>query len=94
MPLKLVFKCDLILKTLFKYDLQVGEYGPKRLNHTFRLIDGTTTIHSDTIFQEHLFNINPDSLVLNKDNIYDNSARVIYIAIDSKGNYCRIDIST
>ena len=28
MPLKLVFKCDLILKTLFKYDLQVGEYGP------------------------------------------------------------------
>ena len=66
------------LDKLYKVDY----YSAKRLNHTFRLIDDITTINSDGIFQEHVCNIHPDSLILNKDNIDDTSAHVLDLEIN------------
>ena len=66
------------LDKLYKVDY----YSAKRLNHTFRLIDDITTIYSDGIFQEHVCNIYPDSLILNKENIDDTSAHVLDLEIN------------
>ena len=66
------------LDKLYKVDY----YRAKRINHTFRLIDDITTINSDGIFQEHVCNIYPDSLILNKENIDDTSAHVLDLEIN------------
>ena len=54
----------------------------KRLDKTFRLIYGITTINSDKIFQEHVWNMYPDSLTLNKENIDDTRAHVLDLEIN------------
>ena len=56
-------------------------YSAKRLNNTFRLIDDITTINSDGVFQEHVGNIYPESLILNKENTEDTSAHVLDLNI-------------
>ena len=61
---------------------KVDYYSAKRLNHTFRLIDDITTINSDGIFQEHVCNIYPNSLILNKENIDDTNAHVLDLEIN------------
>ena len=65
------------LDKLYKMDY----YSAKRLNNTFRLIDDITTINSDGVFQEHVSNIYPESLILNKENTEDTSAHVLDLNI-------------
>ena len=60
---------------------RIDYYSAKRLNNTFRLIDDITTINSDGVFQEHVANIYPDSLTLNKENTEDTSAHVLDLNI-------------
>ena len=64
---------DKYLDRLYKIDY----ISAKRLNNTFMLIDDITSINSDGVFQEHFNIIYPDSLVLNKENVDDNSAHVL-----------------
>ena len=64
--------------TLYKADY----YSARRLNNTFRLIDDITSVNSDGVFQEHVDNIYPDSLILNKENVVDTSAHVLDLNID------------
>ena len=66
------------LDRLYKIDY----FSAKRLNNTFRLIDEITSINSDGVFQEHFKSIYPDSLVLNKENVDDNSAHVLDLNIN------------
>ena len=65
------------LDKLYKIDY----FSAKRLNNTFRLIDDITSVNSDGVFQEHVGNIYPDSLVLNKENVEDTRAHVLDLDI-------------
>ena len=47
------------------------------LGKTFRLIDDITSINSDGVFGQHVGNIYPTSLTLNKENEEDSSANVL-----------------
>ena len=51
------------------------------LNNTFRLIDDITSINSDNLFSNIVSKIYPNNLILNKENIGDNSANVLDLDI-------------
>ena len=75
--------------TLYYYEYRyldklyrVDYFSAKRLNNTFRLIDDITSVNSDGVFQEHVGNIYPDSLILNKENVDDTRAHVLDLDIN------------
>ena len=75
--------------TLFHYEYKyldrlykIDYFSAKRLNNTFRHIDDITSINSDGVFQEQFKSIYPDSLVLNRENVDDNSAHVLDLNIN------------
>ena len=47
------------------------------MGKTFRLIDDITSVNSDSIFSQHIGNIYPPSLTLNKENTDDLMAHVM-----------------
>ena len=58
------------------------------MGKTFRLIDDITTINSDDVFSEHVSNIYPKSLILNKENGEDSKAHVLDLRINIvEGNF-------
>lgn len=61
------------LEKLYKYDF----YGARMMGKTFRLIDDITSINSDGVFGQHVGNIYPSSLTLNKENVDDSYANVL-----------------
>ena len=85
--------------TLFYYEYKyldrlykIYYFSAKRLNNSFRLIDDITSINSDGVFQEHFKSIYPDSLVLNKENVDDNSAHVIDLNINIVNQHCIVGV--
>ena len=61
------------LEKLYKRDF----FSARMLGKTFRLIDDITSINSDGVFGQHVGNIYPTSLTLNKENKEDSSANVL-----------------
>ena len=61
------------LEKLYKRDY----FSARMLGKTFRLIDDITSINSDGVFGQHVGNIYPTSLTLNKENKEDSSANVL-----------------
>ena len=51
------------------------------LRNTFILIDDISTLNSDGVFQEVAREIYPSSLILNKENVNDNEADILYLSI-------------
>ena len=51
------------------------------MNDTFRLIDDITTVNSDKVFENHVNEIYPKYLVLNKENEADDRAHVLDLQI-------------
>ena len=61
------------LEKLYKHDY----FSAKMMGKTFRLIDDITSVNSDGIFGQHISNIYPLSLTLNKENSDDSMAHVL-----------------
>ena len=52
----------------------------------------TCTMNSDGIFQEHIGNICPESLIFNKGNVIDTSAHVLDLSIDIIGGRFIVEV--
>ena len=76
------------LDKLYKLDY----HSARQLNNTFRLIDDITSVNSDGTFEEHVKNIYPESLVLNKENTDDSCAHVLDLNISIKHGHFVIGV--
>ena len=65
------------LEKLYKRDY----FSARMLGKTFRLIDDITSINSDGVFSQHVGDIYPSSLTLNKENLEDSGANVLDLNI-------------
>ena len=61
------------LEKLYRRDY----YSARMMGKTFRLIDDITTVNSDDVFSQHVGDIYPASLTLNKENEVNDKANVL-----------------
>ena len=66
------------LEKLYKRDY----FSARMMGKTFRLIDDITSVNSDGVFSQHVGNIYPTSLTLNKENEEDSSANVLDLNVN------------
>ena len=66
------------LEKLYKRDY----FSARMMGKTFRLIDDISSVNSDGVFGQHVGNIYPASLTLNKENEEDSSANVLDLKVD------------
>ena len=66
------------LEKLYKRDY----FSARMMGKTFRLIDDITSVNSDGVFGQHVGNIYPTSLTLNKENEEDSSANVLDLNVN------------
>jgi len=72
---------NMYLESLYKLDYKAA----KKLCNTFRLIDDISSVNSDGVFEAHYSKIYPNSLVLKKENIGNQSADILDLSINIGG---------
>ena len=62
------------------------------MSKTFRLIDDISSINSDGVFSQHVSDIYPSSLTLNKENEEDSEANILDLKVIIKDNKFNVSV--
>ena len=76
------------LEKLYKRDY----YSARMMGKTFRLIDDITTVNSDDVFSQHVGDIYPASLTLNKENEVNDKANILDLNVSICDGKVRVKV--
>ena len=76
------------LEKLYKRDF----YSARMMGKTFRLIDDITSVNSDGVFGQHVGDIYPSSLTLNKENDEDSRANVLDLSVSIRDGNFKVNV--
>ena len=62
------------------------------MNKTFRLIDDITLVNSDGVFSQHVGDIYPSSLTINKENDDDSKANILDLNVIIRDNKFNVSV--